>query len=330
MWFFLALGSSVFAALTSILAKVGISGVESNLGTAIRTGVVLVLAWMIVFSKGKHKQIKTIDNKELLFIGLSGIATGASWLCYYYAVQNGIQLFDHADIYGNGQSEEIFGQAMENDSTLKREAMILQSKCGIRPGVCYDLSKDYILQSVDGILQRLNTEYLDILLLHRPDALVEPEEVAEAFDKLEKSGKVRKYVTDFPNPTTAGQKGCIVIPHLGASTEESEDNCAKMAVKEMMSYLADGNIKNSVNYPNCDMGVCTKAGRIAIFHKNIANMLTQFTGCFGECGINISDMTNKSRGEVAYTMLDVEQPVTDEIVAKLSAIEGVFKVRVVK
>ena len=89
-WMLYAICSAVFAALTSILAKVGISGVESNLGTAIRTGVVLVLAWMIVFSKGKHKQIKTIDNKELLFIGLSGIATGASWLCYYYAVQNGI------------------------------------------------------------------------------------------------------------------------------------------------------------------------------------------------------------------------------------------------
>lgn len=109
------------------------------------------------------------------------------------AMELGINFFDHADIYGGGRSEEIFGEAMKGDGSLKREDMILQSKCGIRPGVCYDLSKDYILQSVDGILQRLNTEYLDILLLHRPDALVEPEEVAEAFDKLEKSGKVRKF-----------------------------------------------------------------------------------------------------------------------------------------
>ena len=109
------------------------------------------------------------------------------------AMELGINFFDHADIYGGGKSEEIFGQAMKDDSSLKREDMILQSKCGIRPGICYDLSKKYILTSVDNILKRLNTEYLDILLLHRPDALVEPQEVAEAFDELEKSGKVRTF-----------------------------------------------------------------------------------------------------------------------------------------
>ena len=144
------------------------------------------------------------------------------------------------------------------------------------------------------------------------------------------SGKIARYVSDFPNPTTAGQKGCIVIPHLGASTEESEDNCAVMAVQEMMDYLENGNIRNSVNYPACDMGVCTNAGRVAIFHKNIANMITKFTAGFGEKGINISDMTNKSRGEVAYTMLDVEEKPTKEIVDALERIEGVFRARIVK
>lgn len=109
------------------------------------------------------------------------------------AMEMGINFFDHADIYGGGKSEEIFGLAMKDDGSLKREDMILQSKCGIRPGVCYDLSKDYILTSVDNILKRLNTEYLDVLLLHRPDALVEPQEVAAAFDELEKSGKVRAF-----------------------------------------------------------------------------------------------------------------------------------------
>ena len=143
-------------------------------------------------------------------------------------------------------------------------------------------------------------------------------------------GKVARYVSDFPNPTTAGQKGCIVIPHLGASTEESEDNCAVMAVEEMMDYLENGNIRNSVNYPVCDMGICTKAGRVAIFHKNIANMITKFAAKFGEKGINISDMTNKSRGEVAYTMLDVEEAPTEEIIRALEAIQGVFRVRIVK
>ncbi len=165
-----------------------------------------------------------------------------------------------------------------------------------------------------------------ILLNFARDLLVNEKDVLDGI----KSGKVRKYVSDFPNTTTAGQEGCIVIPHLGASTEESEDNCAKMAVKEMMNYLKNGNINNSVNYPNCDMGVCTQAGRVAIFHKNIANMITKFTACFGDEGINITDLVNKSKGEVAYTMLDIEKPADAEIISKLQSIEGVFRVRVVK
>ncbi len=178
------------------------------------------------------------------------------------------------------------------------------------------INKDAIDKMKDGV----------VILNFARDLLANETDVLEGL----KSGKVRRYVTDFPNTTTAGQPGCIVIPHLGASTEESEDNCAKMAVKEMMDYLENGNIKNSVNYPACDMGVCTKAGRVAVFHKNIANMITKFTGVFGENGINISDMTNKSRGEVAYTMLDIEDVATDEIVEALQQIDGVFRVRIVK
>ena len=165
-----------------------------------------------------------------------------------------------------------------------------------------------------------------ILLNFARDLLVDEKAVLESI----KAGKVRKYVSDFPNPTTAGQEGCIVIPHLGASTEESEDNCAVMAVKQMKDYLENGNIANSVNYPKCDMGVCEQAGRVAVFHKNIANMITRFTACFGDNNINISDMTNKSRGEVAYTMLDIETPASREIIEKLQSIDGVFRVRVVK
>ena len=165
-----------------------------------------------------------------------------------------------------------------------------------------------------------------VLLNFARDLLVDEAEVLKGLA----AKKIRKYVTDFPNPTTAGQEGCIVIPHLGASTEEAEDNCAVMAVDQMMNYLENGNIVNSVNYPACDMGICNKAGRVAIFHKNIANMITKFTACFGDAGINISDMTNKSRGEVAYTMMDIEAPATADIVEKLNAIDGVFRVRVVK
>lgn len=178
------------------------------------------------------------------------------------------------------------------------------------------INKDAVAKMKDGV----------ILLNFARDLLVNETDVLEGI----KAGKVRKYVSDFPNPTTAGAEGCIVIPHLGASTEESEDNCAKMAVEEMMDYLENGTIRNSVNYPACEMGVCSQAGRVAIFHKNIANMITKFAACFGDEGINITDMMNKSRGEVAYTMLDIEQPATAEIIEKLSKIEGVFRVRVVK
>ncbi len=178
------------------------------------------------------------------------------------------------------------------------------------------INKDAIDKMKDGV----------IIMNFARDLLANESDIIAAI----KEGKVKKYVSDFPNATTAGQDGCIVIPHLGASTEESEDNCAKMAVKEMKNYLENGNIINSVNYPNCDMGVCNQAGRVAIFHKNIANMITKFTACFGDEGINITDMMNKSKGEVAYTMLDVESGATDEIMSKLSAIEGVFRVRKVK
>ena len=165
-----------------------------------------------------------------------------------------------------------------------------------------------------------------ILLNFARDLLANEKDVLEGLE----AGKIRKYVSDFPNTTTAGHPGCIVIPHLGASTEESEDNCAKMAVDELMDYLANGNIKHSVNYPNCDMGVCATAGRIAILHKNIANMITQFTGALGEAGINITDLTNKSRGEYAYTLMDIESAADDNIIRKLKNIDGVFRVRVVK
>ena len=143
------------------------------------------------------------------------------------------------------------------------------------------------------------------------------------------SGKIRKYVTDFPNTTTSGHDGCIVIPHLGASTEESEDNCAVKAVLELKDYLENGNINNSVNYPGCDMGIATKP-RIAIFHKNVANMISQFTTVLGEAGYNISDMTNKSKGDFAYTLIDLEDKISDALIKKMEKIDGVIRVRVVK
>ena len=158
------------------------------------------------------------------------------------------------------------------------------------------------------------------------DALVNEKDMLAAIA----DGKVRKYVSDFPNATTAGQKGCLVIPHLGASTEEAEDNCAVMAVKEMRDYLENGNIVNSVNYPACSLGPANKAGRIAICHRNVANMIGQFTTILGEAKINIDAIANKSRGDFAYSLIDVDTPVPDEVVKALEASEAVVRVRVIK
>ena len=165
-----------------------------------------------------------------------------------------------------------------------------------------------------------------IILNFARDLLCDEKAVIEGIKK----GKIAKYVSDFPNPTTANAEGCIVIPHLGASTEESEDNCAKMAVKEMINYLTNGNIVNSVNYPKADMGVCQSSGRVTIHHKNVTSMINRFSGVFSEAGINISDMVNSSKGEYAYTMIDTDSAITQEFVDKLSAIEGVIRVRVIK
>lgn len=144
------------------------------------------------------------------------------------------------------------------------------------------------------------------------------------------NGKVRHYVTDFPTPAIAGVDGVITLPHLGASTEEAEDNCAKMAVRELMDYLENGNIKNSVNYPDCDMGICKVAFRVTILHRNIPKMLSQFTTLFGEENVNITDMTNKSKKEWAYTMLDTDVQPSKELVEKLKQIEGIVKIRIIK
>ena len=152
----------------------------------------------------------------------------------------------------------------------------------------------------------------------------------DAMEAALKSGKVKRYITDFPNDRTAGMEGVVAIPHLGASTEESEDNCAKMAVKQTMNYLENGNIINSVNYPNCDMGICTKPGRIMILHKNIPNTISQFTTTVASYGINISDMMNRSKGEHAYTMLDIDEPTPTGLAAELEKQDGVYRVRVIK
>lgn len=158
------------------------------------------------------------------------------------------------------------------------------------------------------------------------DILVNDDDMIEALA----AGKVAKYVTDFPNAKIAGVDNVITLPHLGASTAESEDNCAVMAVQQIMDYIENGNIRNSVNYPACDAGVCTSVARITVCHKNIPNMITQFTGAFAAKGINVSDMVSKSRGDWAYTILDVSEQADASIIDAIKAIDGVVKVRAVK
>ena len=142
------------------------------------------------------------------------------------------------------------------------------------------------------------------------------------------SGKIAKYITDFPNEDVKGLDNVIMTPHLGASTDEAEDNCAVMAVTEMMDYLENGNIKNSVNFPAVDMGVCHVESRIGLLHKNIPNMIGAITKVLA--ALNISNMTNRSRGEYAYTLLDLDSRVTEEDLAHLKAVEGIIVVRVIK
>lgn len=143
------------------------------------------------------------------------------------------------------------------------------------------------------------------------------------------SGKVSSYVVDFPNGEVLNEKGIIAIPHLGASTSESEDNCAVMAAQEISNYLETGDIVNSVNFPNCSLPISGK-GRICILHKNVPTMLTQFTNMFAESNQNIADLINKSKKELAYTIINSDEIITDEIVDKIKAIDGVLRVRIIK
>ena len=165
-----------------------------------------------------------------------------------------------------------------------------------------------------------------IILNFARDLLVDD----DAMEKALADGKVRRYVTDFPNAKTAQMAGVIAIPHLGASTEESEDNCAVMAAKQVRDYVENGNIKNSVNYPACDMGVCKAEGRVAICHRNIPKILSKLTNVCAEEGLNIEDMTNKSKGAWAYTMIDMNVSASDEVLNALKAVDGVVKVRKIK
>ena len=164
---------------------------------------------------------------------------------------------------------------------------------------------------------------IKIINLSRAD-LVNAEELKAALAE----GKVSAYVTDFPTEEVINTPGVVAIPHLGASTEESEDNCAVMAARQLDDYLKNGNIKNSVNYPNVEMPRSAVA-RICVLHQNIPSILTKITAAVADEGLNIENMTNKSKGENAYTVLDVSSAPSEDAIARISAVEGINRVRVI-
>lgn len=270
-------------------------------------------------SKTAEKQKKNfaggeIEGKKLGVIGLGAIGVKVA----NAAVSMGM------DVYGYDPYISVAG-AWNLSRSVKHIATTEQifKEC------------DYITIHVpllDSTKGMINKEAFDmmkdgvVVLNFARDILVDEEAMAEAL----KSGKVRKYVTDFPNALSVNMENAIVTPHIGASTEESEDNCAVMAVNEIMDFIENGNIKNSVNYPNCDMGVCDKTARIAIFHRNKPNMIGQFTTVMAKDQINISDMTDKSKGDYAYLLMDLDTAVTDKVIADIEAIEGVIGIRVIK
>lgn len=178
------------------------------------------------------------------------------------------------------------------------------------------INKDSIAMMKDGV----------VILNFARDLLVCDSDIEEAL----KSGKVKKYVTDFPNFKTANMEGVIATPHLGASTAESEDNCAIMAVDEIRDFVENGNIVNSVNYPAATLGVCDKVSRITVCHKNIPNMISQLSTAIESEGVNVADMVDKSRGDFAYAIIDLDHEATDALADKINAIDGVIKVRIVK
>lgn len=165
-----------------------------------------------------------------------------------------------------------------------------------------------------------------IILNFARDLLVKEDAVIEGLA----NGKIAGYATDFPSVKLANTKGVVAFPHLGASTTESEDNCAVMAAAEITDYLENGNIRNSVNFPACDMGVCSQAGRIAVLHKNVPNIISGLTTVFGQSGINIDKMMNQSRGEYAYSIIDIDKAGAKDIADEIATKEGILKVRVIK
>lgn len=219
--------------------------------------------------------------------------------------------------------------SVQNALNLSRKVKLVKEREEVFRGC------DYITVHVpllDDTKEMINADTISmmkdgvIILNFARDLLVKEDAVIEGLA----SGKIAGYATDFPSVKLANTKGVVAFPHLGASTTESEDNCAVMAAAEITDYLENGNIRNSVNFPACDMGICSQAGRIAVLHKNVPNIISGLTTVFGQSGINIDKMMNQSRGEYAYSIIDIDKAGAKDIADEIATKEGILKVRVIK
>jgi len=217
--------------------------------------------------------------------------------------------------------------SVKNALSLSRDINIVKTYDEIYSECDYITVHVPLLEDTKGMI---NKEAFDkmkdgvVIINMARDTLVNDEDMKAALE----SGKVAKYVTDFPNPAVANMPNVIATPHLGASTEESEDNCAVMAVNQIRDFLENGNIINSVNFPACDAGECSAKGRITVAHKNVPGMLNRLTNVFE--GVNIAHMTNKSKGNYSYCVFDIDSESTQQMADKLNSIDGVLKARIVK
>lgn len=186
------------------------------------------------------------------------------------------------------------------------------------------LKEDTISMINDEAIMKMKDKV--VIINFARDAIVSDEAIKKALE----TGKVAKYITDFPNPLTVKMDNTIVIPHLGGSTKESENNCAIQAVRELMDYLENGNIFNSVNYPSLDAGVCRSASRITINHYNKSGMISKFANILSASNINIARMYNNSLDQIAYTILDLDSNISEDTINNIKEIDGVLRVRVLK
>lgn len=270
-------------------------------------------------SKDMEKAKKQFAGTELMGKKIGVIGLGAIGVLVAN-VANRMKM----DVYGVDPFLSV-----NNALSLSRDVKIVKSYEEIYKNCDYITIHVPLLEDTKGML---NKEAFDkmkdgvVILNTARDTLVNDDDMKAALE----SGKVAKYVTDFPNPAVMKMPNVIATPHLGASTAESEDNCAVMAVDEIRNYMENGNIVNSVNYPNCDAGVCDTKGRITVCHKNVPAMLNRITNVFSEANINIAHMTNKSRGDYAYCIFDIDSESSADVADKLSAVDGVLKVRIIK